>query len=732
MPLLLALLVVLCAAPLQAQSEGAVRGRVYSETTGEPLAAAVVELRDAGRPRAAATDRSGGYLLRGVPAGRQLLRVSHLGHAPLELEVLVPAGREVELDVSLRLRPVPLDPVQVEAGGVRNGLDTLAAPAPELGLVGARTLEITPGLTELGLAEAAQGMPGQEPADPSDILFVRGAAADLKLVYLDGAPVYAPFPLGGLLEAFTPGLLGAADVYLGGAPARYDGGLSYILDLRTRGVRSDAAHSSGAVDLLSARAMLEAPIGSGAGVLAAGRAIHGLGTPSPLPYGYREGMLRADARLGELGTLSITGFRNEEEVWLDASGAADSTIRWGNSALSVRYRGALAGEDAEVTLALGDFDARLPLRASRPVLAEGSSRRARVSADLSHRFGPGLLRYGASFDRLAQRYGARWTEADDASRVTDVDAVGDALGAYADLAWPMGERVRVRGGVRADYFSFGSEAVLAPRLAATWLVTDRAALTLAGGRYHQYLRAPENTLLQSAAVSPGAPGVAPLTVGAASHLSLSLDQELGEGVRLGVEGFFKSYRGVPGPDGTETSASGFDVWTRRSVGEWTGWAGYSLAWSWSAPDAGGINRFAGRHLLSSGLSAPLGERNRLDVRVAYGAGLPYSAIPLVPGAADAPTVLAGESSGSVDADAEAAPLLPTPDQPYLRVDLSASRSWSADLFGSRVRLASYLKLLNSLGRRDALFYRFERDLDESPRALGALPIVPVVGVEWRF
>src|SRR5690606_7743355 len=131
-------------------------------------------------------------------------------------------------------------------------------------------------------------------------------------------------------------------------------------------------------------------------------------------------------------------------------------------------------------------------------------------------------------------------------------------------------------------------------------------------------------------------------------------------------------------------------WARRSVGEWTGWAGYSLAWSWSAPDAAGSNHFSGRYLLSSGLTAPLGESTSLDVRVAYGAGLPYSAIPLVTNNFDAPPMMVGENSVNtpdrVNAGAEAPPLLPSPDRPYLRLDLSASRAWDGELLGSRVQV----------------------------------------------
>ena len=96
--------------------------------------------------------------------------------------------------------------------------------------------------------------------------------------------------------------------------------------------------------------------------------------------------------------------------------------------------------------------------------------------------------------------------------------------------------------------------------------------------------------------------------------------------------------------------------------------------------------------------------------------------------------MAGENTVNTleraNAGADAPPLLPTPDRPYLRLDLSASRSWSGHVLGSRVRVASYLKLLNTLGRRDALFYRFDRDRDDPPRALEP-PVVPV-GMEWKF
>jgi hypothetical protein len=43
----------------------------------------------------------------------------------------------------------------------------------------------------------------------------------------------------------------------------------------------------------------------------------------------------------------------------------------------------------------------------------------------------------------------------------------------------------------------------------------------------------------------------------------------------------------------------------------------------------------------------------------------------------------------------------------------------------------YLRVLNALNRRDALFYRFDRG-SNSAEPLGDLPILPVIGFEWKF
>jgi hypothetical protein len=733
--LAVALVLALQATP---DTGGTIRGQVRSEATGAPLAAASVELRDGTTSRAAISDASGAYVLRNVRAGRHVLRASHVGYEPLELEVMIAPGAEVVVELSLRLRPVTLQGITVRGRLEVPERDSVPAAPPSLGLAGIRAMEAAPGFVELGLGEGSRGAPGQAPIDPSDVLFVRGVASDLKLVLLDGAPVYTPFPVGGLLESFDSRLLRDATLYLGGAPARYDGGLSYILDLSTRAGRADRFSSTGALDLMTARVTTEGGAGGRLRYLVGGRGVHGLGVDPFLrgsnPFAYAEGLARVDASLGDGRGLTLTTFRNREAVSLDSLGNGREA-GWGNSAASLRYRGRLGAADSEITAAYGSFAAELPVIGERSFPAHGETSRVRLTADFARDAGPVRLRYGGSYDhlelfhRVVSRPGA--TEL----RSWEGSAVGASSGVYVEGAWQPVPRLRVRTGLRGDVFFVDPQPRLAPRVSATWMLSDRAGLTAAAGRYHQYVR--QSRLLQelTPADSPDTLFLpAGLGVDRATHFNLALHQELDDGLRLGVEGFFKTFAGEADVFADRTHASGVDLWVRRDSGRLRGWLGYSLSWVWSLPGATLVtDRFAGRQLLNLGLMGPLGQLADFDLRLAYGAGLPFSTIPLGVGhefSGDAPpqrSQLTGRFSSSEP------PLLPEPPaDPYLRLDFGLSRTYTREWRGAPLQLTPYLKVLNSLDRRDALFYWADQAGNPSPRAVAALPVLPLLGMEWRF
>jgi len=735
------------AAPLQEPETGVIRGAVRSERTGEPVPYAVVEVASSPAPLRAVADSLGTYLVQGVPAGRRLVRARALDHRPLEIEVLVPAGREVRVDFGLRLDPVPLVGLTVGGDGDR-GVSGGGDPG-ELGRAVVHSLEATPGVAELGLLELGRAVGnGQEPVDPTDVLYVRGAPADLKRVLLDGAPVYAPFQAGGLLQAFEPDLVRRADLYLGGAPARYDGGLSYLLDLETKAGDRKGFGSTGAADLLTAKVMLEGPLGPRAGVLMGARAVHGAGAPwlmnERFPSGYADLLGRADIDIGASGQLQATGFWNRESVSLadDPARVGEEAV-WGNRAGSLRYRGMLAGRKVEATLARGLYQARLPLgSAQQRVMVDGSARQTRVAIDVGS--GGDLLRvnYGVSYEEMVLNQRARTAQG---AGYVETSASGEAGGAYVDLDWSAAPRVRVRGGVRADLFSVTGSLRFAPRLAVAWAFSERAVLTLAGGRFRQLVRGGDELRVDSLGVITGA-GQPRSTLRAAEamHLLLGIDQLLTDRVRLGIEGFYKRFDDIPAEMGlTHANASGIDLWLRGGTSRLSGWLGYSLAWVWTGAatsNTTATDLFSGRQLLSLGVTADIGDGGRIGARLGYGAGVPYTAVPSGTGTMGEQT-LNGRTREAALLDSarelvlEAPPIASAPNAPngpYLRLDAEISYPVRARWGGSPITLTPYLKIYNALDRRDALFYLADGSTSGKPRPVATLPVLPVVGVEWRF
>ena len=727
--------------PVDRRPQTLVWGQVRSEETGLPLRYAVVEVITRGTNNvAASTDSNGVYVLRNVPSGRRLLRVSHIDHAPNEIEILVVPEKQHNIDFDLEFRPVRLSAVMAEgARGLPTAIDTVSVQVPDLGPAAVRAMEGSAGVAELGMQDAARDVPGREPVDPEDVLYVRGGAADLKLVLLNGAPVYAPFHIGGLINALDADVLRSANLYVGGAPARYDGGLSYVMDMETRSGRSVMPHGELGLDMLSGRALLEGPVGEEVALLLSARAVHGGGPHAILgtdfPYGYGDALARADFAFAPNHVVTLTGFWNHERVDLDSIGVRPQSATWGNNAGSLRYRGRLGRNEVLATAALGRFRTALPLGGIRPLMSEGTALRRRMGLDFERPFAGGRFFWGGSFERIGFDYRAYEQGLSRHDPIVSSHATGDVGGLYGEAAYTILPRVRVRGGLRADLFTGLSSVQLAPRLAATVLLTDHASLTLSGGQYRQYVRAPQSA--SSIGVVPDSASTSLLTVAEATHLVLGLSQSLGEGIRLGLDGYFKEFEGLEADRDTRTHSSGVDLWLRRNSGSLTGWLGYSLSWVWTVREQNrDANSFRGRHLINAGVAGPIVGSGLFDVRVSYGAGLPYTAIPEPEVASPSFVRMGGEpmqlASSSGMAGPDGGSSLPSePNAPYVRVDAQVSRPFSGSVRSFDFELVPYVRVINALNRRDAIFYHYSADAGRA-EPLADLPVLPVFGLEWKF
>ena len=718
---------------------GAITGRFQDEVHALPFA--MVEAAIGVIRRRVITDEDGRYAVSDLPSGDVTVSVTHAGYEPLSLVVVVPEEGSVAVDLELLAKPVDLRPLDVRTGEyrLRPGDGVTEGTMSELEM---QALDLGPGLGQAGIVDVLNSLPGADPGDATDVLFMRGTTADTKLVLLDGVPVYSPFHVAGLLRTFEPTVIERAELHVGGAPARFDGGLSHILDLRTRTARRDDVHFSGSVDLLSGSGAVEVPLGEQAGLVAAGRSLHDLAS-SPLgqarPYGYADALVSLDVDPAEDQSLRGTAFWNSESVALDLGPAPDDA-RWSNRAASLSYRNEGRGAVVEVTAGLSQYRATLPIQPGAAegelpppaLLATAQTDRARVVSEVSWGSPAAPVRAGVSFEHIDAAFAAEVL-----GGLGGADSRGaiSTLGTFLDATRPLAPGLSLRAGLRVDHF-VGTTTGLAPRASLSWAVAPEALLTITGGRYHQPTRTPEIEVEQTLAeVAERDLSTAELLpVATADHLVLSLDQRIAESARIGLQGFWKSFSGLPGVDGATVRSSGVDVRVLSASDRGALWLGYGLSWYWARDAFERPANFAGRHLLSAGVSGRIGGPLMGEARVAFGGGLPYTSIPVgyESDAAISATTPVNQMSQVDDEPAPRSTFTSELDQSFLRLDAEFYAELEPTWGGRAWRVRPYLRLMNALDRRDSLFFAFERWRSDSVRPLAELPVLPLLGVAVSF
>ncbi|NIP58928.1 MAG: TonB-dependent receptor, partial [Gemmatimonadetes bacterium] len=552
-----------------------ISGEVQGTMAGRrvPLAHAWISIDRAGEGSGAAvSDSAGRYEIPGVPPGVRRIRVERIGYRPHYVEVVVPSGGRLVVDLELEGDPVLVKGLTVRASRVRPVEGSEQAGETDLVDVALRALELAPGGPESGFA-AARALADGEPGGDASLL-VRGGDPDPKQVLLDGIPIHTPFHLGGLVEAMDPSLLGEVDDYAGAAPTPVLGGLSRVTSLTTRAPSSERLAGRVAVDAVSAGGRLEGPLGAGVSALLSGRGLHGGGARildgSSLPYGYGEAILRIDAAPGDDHRLAMTGFWNRESTRLDfptlsPSGRTLDTERageeahWGNGALSLRYEGGSGPFDLGAAVAASRYDAALPLGRDRPAWARGRTDRLRMGVEAGRSVGPWSVGFGIVAEEIRHTSSARLL-VEDEPRAVEQSSEGTVVGAHLDARRALAPDVTVRVGLRADHFSPSEGLHLSPRASLSWLLSETAVLRLAAGRHFNFVQ-PAELEAQVVLDDPGATraGQALFPVAGASHLVLGLDQALTPEVSLGMEGYVKGFEGLPDAQGDRLRASGVDL-----------------------------------------------------------------------------------------------------------------------------------------------------------------------------
>lgn len=190
--------------------------------------------------------------------GTVKMRYSYVGYQTQEAEFNL--TKDTVINISLSENTV-LSEVVV-TGRKETGIESTKMGSLDIPV---KMIEHTPTLLgETDVIKTIQLTPGvQQGIGGSSAFYVRGGNGDENLVLLDGAPVYKIDHLFGFFSVFTPEAVKKVTFYKSSFPARYNGRVSSIVDVRTKDGDMQEFHGTVATGILSSRLNLEGPIFKG-------------------------------------------------------------------------------------------------------------------------------------------------------------------------------------------------------------------------------------------------------------------------------------------------------------------------------------------------------------------------------------------------------------------------------------------------------------------------------------
>ncbi len=248
--LLILLAMATCAA---AQKKYTVSGYITDQKSSETLISATIY--DEVSKTGAITNVFGFYSLT-LPEGRHTLKYHYVGY--------VVQTREIDLKENTTINIALTDDNEIGEIVVTAQKDEAGITSTKMGSIDvpARIVEHTPAiLGETDVMRTVQLMPGvQQGSLGTSSIYVRGGGGDENLILLDGSPIYKVDHLFGFFSVFTPEAIKKVTFYKSSFPARYNGRVSSVIDVRTKDGDMQDFKQSFSIGLLTSRFTIEGPI----------------------------------------------------------------------------------------------------------------------------------------------------------------------------------------------------------------------------------------------------------------------------------------------------------------------------------------------------------------------------------------------------------------------------------------------------------------------------------------
>ena len=739
----LAVLAAQVAAPVEAGTAVAVRGRVVDAQTGEPIAKATVSIPASKTD--AATDGAGVFVLPGVPRGDVEIVVTTIGYGIARKTVHVAEGMpEVEIRVGqealkrteeVLVEAPPFDPADA------------AAPAAH-SLRGVELRNLGGVLTDDPL-RSVQSLPGIATGDDFYASFAtRGSGFSTVGFYLDGVLMSAPFhTIRDSNDAYSLTILNgdvveSVSLISGGAPARYGDRTGAVLDVQTREGNRDEFSGRASLGASGVYSTLEGPIGhakKSSWLLSARKSyldyvLDRVNADSGTTIGYYDVTTHLAHHPTPAQTLGLTyvhgrsNWKNQDE----GEPAPESAQAGSDLGVLQWRRDTSAWRTSLQAFATRETGHNLDEMGGETFVSESSQ--AGLRTDVGRGLGAHRLEGGLVYRWLDERATARDFNGRAYLVTEDYDAKSGQWGGYVQDTLTAGSRLSLTLGGRFDHWDETGESRVSPRAAASFVIGPRTRMTAGYGDYAQF---------PAFAQLYGRHGNPDLEAERSRHFVLGLEQRVGTHTRLRLDAYHQDENGllyardsewrvedgrivIPRVDARlANTVSGRSrgvelLLQRRSANGLSGWIAYSYGTARRHDEESGIScdsDFDQRHTVTVYGSMRLSQTLNVSLKYRYGSGFP------VPGFYRSP------APGIYFLSDERNTLRP---DGYGRLDLRANKAW---LFRSW-KLTLFGEVLNVLDRenvryngQDGIDFRTGRVFMSTDTLF---PLLPSLGVTVDF
>lgn len=324
-----------------AQKKVSLSGYVKDAASGETLIGAGIYIKEA--ETGIATNAYGFYSI-SIPAGSYTLIVTYLGYNTLEQTVNIIENKALNID----LKPVGKEIEEVVISDERKDENVQGTQMGTVMLTTETVKKLPVMFGESDILKTIQLLPGvQSAGEGNSGFYVRGGGPDQNLVLLDDAVVYNTGHLFGFFSVFNSDAIKSTTLIKGGMPANYGGRLSSVVDVSMKDGNAKEYHAEGGIGLIASRLTLEGPIvkDKSSFMLSARRTYIDLITKPFLKgetrgsgYYFYDLNLKANYIIGRKDRIYLSGYFGRDVFKFNSSeGTFKANIPWGNATGTIRW-----------------------------------------------------------------------------------------------------------------------------------------------------------------------------------------------------------------------------------------------------------------------------------------------------------------------------------------------------------------------------------------------------------